>query len=71
MSDTIFHEETYIVRFDYQQPNGYWKMNAEEAITIRTPDHLLKDNHDKAEEIVEKKYLALRIECKVWSVTYV
>lgn len=59
--------EVYIVRFDFKESNGFWKMNLEETVQVLTPANKHKNNHDAATRIIKKKYPG----CKVVSTTYV
>lgn len=67
MKRRIDFTESYIVRFDTKQPDGFWKMNCEEVVVLSLSEYPNeKDNHEIAMKIIEKKFP----NCKVTSVTY-
>lgn len=60
--------ECYIVSFDYQKPDGYWRCSEKEDVIIECVHGVNeKNNHQKAEDIIRLKYP----NCKINSVTYV
>lgn len=65
--DWISSKETYMVRFDIRDSNGYWRMNVQEEVDIITTNDQLKNNHDAATKVIEKKYPG----CRIFSTTYV
>lgn len=62
-------EEGYLVKFDYLDKTAeFWVSSREETVFVKVEHGVNeKGNHDKAEEIIKKKYHKVEIK----SVTYI
>jgi len=60
-------DELYIVKIGYTNASGFWIQGHEEYVEVKVKHGVNeKNNHDKAEQLVKKKFP----NCKVFSVTY-
>lgn len=59
-------KEQYLVKFNYKKPDGFWIIGHEEEVDIEYNRKNEKCNHEKAREIIHRKYHG----CSVVSVNY-
>lgn len=59
-------KETYIVKFNYKKPDGFWVIGEEEEVDVECNVSNEKCNHNKARVIIHRRYPG----CSVVSVRY-
>ena len=63
-SKVNFVREEYIIRYDLQDKDGYWKNNLEMSVRTDTPMSMMKNNHEAAEQIANKEIRNKNPGCK-------
>jgi hypothetical protein len=59
-------KEQYLVKFNYKKPDGIWVIGEEKEVNVECNENNEKCNHDKAIEIIHRRYPG----CSVVSVNY-
>lgn len=60
--------EQYIVKLNYQKPDGYWVVGHEEEVSVLVNHKMQeKNNHDAAEVLAKLKFPG----CHIVSISYI
>ena len=47
--------ESYEIKFNFKKKDGFWETGAKETIEVKYNEKSMKDNHDRACDMFEKK----------------